>query len=67
MCHLERARRPEDEQVAYTTVQTLVYRLEAKGAVRKVKKIGNAQLFAPALSQSEFRSGLVRDLSLIHI
>jgi len=53
---------PEDEQVAYTTVQTLVYRLEEKGAVRKVKKIGNAQLFAPALSQSEFRSGLVRDL-----
>jgi BlaI family transcriptional regulator, penicillinase repressor len=53
---------PEDEQVAYTTVQTLVYRLEEKGAVRKVKKIGNAQLFAPALSQSEFRSGLVRDI-----
>src|SRR5262250_1867933 len=51
---------PEDERVAYTTVQTLVYRLEEKGAVRKVKKIGNAQLFEPALSQSEFRSGLVR-------
>jgi BlaI family transcriptional regulator, penicillinase repressor len=53
---------PEDEQVAYTTVQTLVYRLEEKGAVRKVKKIGNAQLFEPALSQSEFRSTLVRDI-----
>ena len=36
---------PEDERVAYTTVQTLVYRLEEKGALRKVKKIGNAQLF----------------------
>src|SRR3984893_10593833 len=36
---------PEDERVAYTTVQTLVYRLEDKGALRKVKKIGNAQLF----------------------
>ena len=53
---------PEDEQVAYTTVQTLIYRLEEKGAVRKVKKIGNAQLFEAAISQSEFRSGLVRDL-----
>ena len=53
---------PEDERVAYTTVQTLVYRLEQKGALRKVKKIGNAQLFAPAINQSEFRSGLVRDL-----
>jgi predicted transcriptional regulator len=53
---------PEEEQVAYTTVQTLVYRLEAKGALRKVKKIGNAQLFEPAIDQSQYRSGLVRDL-----
>jgi len=53
---------PEDERVAYTTVQTLVYRLEHKGALRRVKKIGNAQLFEPAIDQSEFRRGLVRDL-----
>jgi predicted transcriptional regulator len=53
---------PENERVAYTTVQTLVYRLEQKGALRKVKKIGNAQLFEPAIDQSEFRGGLVRDL-----
>jgi BlaI family penicillinase repressor len=52
----------EDERVAYTTVQTLVYRLEAKGALKKVKKIGNAQLFQPALDQSQYRSRLVRDL-----
>src|SRR5881397_3254859 len=53
---------PEDERVAYTTVQTLVYRLEEKGALRKVKKIGNAQLFEPAIDQSEYRSGVVREL-----
>ena len=53
---------PEEERVAYTTVQTLVYRLEQKSALRKVKKIGNAQLFEPAIDQSEYRSGLVRDL-----
>src|SRR5258707_8672902 len=53
---------PEDERVAYTTIQTLVYRLEEKGALRKVKKIGNAQLFEPAIDQSEYRTGLVRDL-----
>ena len=53
---------PEEERVAYTTVQTLVYRLEQKGALRKVKKIGNAQLFEPSINQSEFRSGLVRNL-----
>ena len=53
---------PDEERVAYTTVQTLVYRLEEKGALRKVKKIGNAQLFEPAITQSDYRSGLVRDL-----
>ncbi|HEY2819664.1 MAG TPA: BlaI/MecI/CopY family transcriptional regulator [Candidatus Acidoferrum sp.] len=53
---------PEDERVAYTTVQTLVYRLEEKGALRKVKKIGNAQLFQPAISETQHRGRLVRDL-----
>src|SRR5690349_25126897 len=53
---------PEAERVAYTTVQTLVYRLEQKGALRKVKKIGNAQLFEAAIDRRQYRSGLVRDL-----
>jgi BlaI family penicillinase repressor len=53
---------PDDERVAYTTVQTLIYRLEEKGALKKVKKIGNAQLFAPALDQRQYRGRLVRDL-----
>src|SRR5205085_10063996 len=53
---------PEEERVAYTTVQTLVYRLEQKGALRKVKKIGTAQLFAPAINELQHRNGLVRDL-----
>lgn len=53
---------PPDERVAYTTVQTLVYRLEQKGALRRVKKIGNAQLFEPAIDRGEFRRGLVREL-----
>jgi predicted transcriptional regulator len=53
---------PEDERVAYTTVQTLVYRLEAKGALRRVKKIGNAQVFEPAIDQREYRGGLLTDM-----
>lgn len=53
---------PEEERVAYTTVQTLVYRLEQKGALRRVKKIGNAQLFEAAVDRSDVRNGLVRDL-----
>ena len=35
---------------------------EQKGAVRRVKKIGNAQLFEPALGQREYRGGVVREL-----
>ena len=53
---------PQDERVAYKTVQTLVYRLEQKGALRRVKKIGNAQLFEPVIDRGAFRSGLVREL-----
>jgi len=53
---------PEDERVAYTTVQTLVYRLEEKGALIKVKKIGNAQLFQPAINQTQYRNRIIRDL-----
>jgi BlaI family penicillinase repressor len=53
---------PTDERVAYTTIQTLVYRLEQKGAVRRVKKIGNAQVFEAQLGQSALRSSLMREL-----
>ena len=53
---------PEDERVAYTTVQTLVYRLEQKHALRRVKRIGNAQVFEPAIDQREYRGGLLSDM-----
>src|ERR1051326_8358855 len=52
---------PDEERVAYTTIQTLVYRLEQKGALRKVKKIGNAQLFGPAINRREFRTSMIKD------
>lgn len=53
---------PEEERVAYTTVQTLVYRLEEKDALRRVKKIGNANLFESAICQSDFRTALAEEL-----
>jgi len=53
---------PAEQRVAYTTVQTLVSRLEEKRALRKIKKIGNAQMFAAAIDRNEHRKGLVRDL-----
>jgi BlaI family transcriptional regulator, penicillinase repressor len=41
---------PAKGRPAYTTVQTIVYRLEAKGAVRRAKKIGNAHIFEAVIS-----------------
>ena len=42
---------PESRRPAYTTVQTIVYRLEEKGAVRRVKKVGNAHVFEPVVTR----------------
>jgi BlaI family transcriptional regulator, penicillinase repressor len=42
---------PERHRPAYTTVQTTVYRLEAKKAVRRAKKISNAHIFEAAVSR----------------
>src|SRR5687768_13081267 len=53
---------PAQDRPAYTTIQTMVYRLEAKGAVRRVKKIGNAHVFDAAVSQSSTARRLVDDL-----
>jgi len=44
-------RLPEGKRPAYTTVQTIVYRLEEKGAVRRVKKVGNAHVFEPVVTR----------------
>ena len=52
---------PGKRRPAYTTVQTVVYRLEAKGAVRKLRKIGNAHIFVPVISRREAYQRLVSD------
>jgi BlaI family penicillinase repressor len=41
----------ERKRPAYTTVQTIVQRLESKGAVRRTRKIGNALMFEPAVTR----------------
>jgi BlaI family transcriptional regulator, penicillinase repressor len=53
---------PEKDRPAYTTVQTMVYRLEAKKAIRRVKKIGNAHLFEAAISRSAAQRRLIDEL-----
>ena len=52
----------EKVRPAYTTVQTMVYRLETKKAVRRVKKIGNAHIFAAAISRNAAQRRLVDEL-----
>jgi BlaI family transcriptional regulator, penicillinase repressor len=52
----------ESQRPAYTTVQTTVYRLEAKKAVRRVKKISNAHIFEAVISRSDAQGSLIDGL-----
>lgn len=53
---------PSRHRPAYTTVQTTVYRLEAKKAVRRVRKIGNAHIFEASVSREAAQRRLIDDL-----
>jgi BlaI family penicillinase repressor len=52
---------PEKDRPAYTTIQTTVYRLERKKALRRVKKIGNFHVFQPAVSRNAAQRRLIDD------
>jgi predicted transcriptional regulator len=53
---------PEPNRPTYTTVQTTIYRLEGKKAVRRVRKIGNAHIFEAVVSRGAAQSRLIDDL-----
>lgn len=53
---------PEADRPPYTSIQTIVYRLEARGAVRRVRKIGNAHIFEAVVSRQEARGRVLDDL-----
>ncbi|MFN7992918.1 MAG: BlaI/MecI/CopY family transcriptional regulator [Bryobacteraceae bacterium] len=53
---------PEPGRPSYTTVQTTVYRLEGKNAVRRVKKISNAHIFEAVVSRNAAQRRLIDDL-----
>jgi len=53
---------PENDRPAYTTVQTMVYRMERKKAVRRVKKISNAHIFEAAISRHAAQRRLIDEL-----
>jgi BlaI family transcriptional regulator, penicillinase repressor len=53
---------PAKDRPAFTTVQTVVYRLEKKGALRCVKRIGKANIFAAAITRDDAHTTLVDEL-----
>lgn len=53
---------PAKKRPAYTTIQTTVYRLEAKRVVRRVKKVGNFHIFAATVSRTAAQRRLIDDL-----
>ena len=53
---------PAKRRPAYTTVQTIVYRLEEKNALRRTKKIGNAHIFEAVISRTSAQRKLVDDV-----
>jgi len=53
---------PEKKRPAYTTVQTTVYRLEAKQVVKRVRKVGNFHMFAASVSRESAQRRLVDEL-----
>jgi BlaI family transcriptional regulator, penicillinase repressor len=56
---------PAKRRPAYTTVQTTVYRMEAKEIVRRVKRVGNFHIFAAAISRDVAQRRLIDDLLAI--
>jgi predicted transcriptional regulator len=53
---------PKDERLAYTTIQTVVYRLEAKRAIRRTSKNGNAHVFESIVSRDSAQHRMIDDL-----
>ena len=53
---------PARKRPAYTTIQTTVYRMEAKGVVRRVKKVGNFHIFAATVARDVAQRRLIDDL-----
>jgi len=53
---------PVKRKPAYTTIQTTVYRMEAKGVVRRARKVGNFHVFAAAVSRDAAQRRMIDEL-----
>ena len=56
---------PEDSRPAYTTVQTTVYRLEAKKALKRIRRVANFHIFAACVSRNSAQRRFIHDLLLL--
>ena len=53
---------PAKGRPAYNTIQTMVYRMEPKGVVRRIKKVGNFHIFAASISRDAAQRRLIEEL-----
>lgn len=53
---------PAKRLPAYTTIQTTIYRMETKGVVNRVRKVGNFHIFAAAISREAAQRSIINDL-----
>ena len=53
---------PDKKRPSYNTVQTMVYRLEAKGAVTRIRMSGNFHMFEPAMTRETAQRSVIDEL-----
>ncbi|WP_158787137.1 BlaI/MecI/CopY family transcriptional regulator [Granulicella sp. L46] len=53
---------PAKKRPSYATAQTTVYRLEAKEALGRVRKLGNFHIFAPVISRDAAQRSFIEEL-----
>lgn len=56
---------PEKKRPTYSTVQTMVYRLEAKGALTRIRMSGNFHMFEPAITREAAQRPVIDELMAI--
>jgi predicted transcriptional regulator len=56
---------PEAHRPSYETARSIIYRLQERGAIRRVMKISKAQVFEAAVSRQEVEAQLIDDLAAL--
>ncbi len=54
---------PDAHRPSYETVRSIIYRLQARGAIRRVRKVSKAQVFEASISRQDVEAPLIDDLA----